>query len=138
MKLLRIGVFAVFGALFAPGAANAHVLHTVAPGETLWSIAAQSNLTTRTVAIYNGLSPESHVVLGSTVKIPSIAEGAAALANAGATRATAAASAPAGSAAASSPLPEHRARRAVTSCVPATRSARSPRRPASPCDRWPT
>ena len=89
MSPLRITFFAVLGALLAPGAANAHVLHTVAPGETLWSISAQSNLTTRTVAIYNGLSPEAHVVLGSTLKIPSIAEGAAALAKAGVGRAAA-------------------------------------------------
>ena len=99
MSLLRITLLAVLGALLAPGAANAHVLHTVAPGETLWSISAKSNLTTRTVAVYNGLSPESHVILGSTLKIPSIAEGAAALAKAGVGRAATAA-APAGSAAA--------------------------------------
>jgi LysM repeat protein len=36
-------------------AAQAAVPHTVEPGETLWSIAAASNLTTRTLAAYNGL-----------------------------------------------------------------------------------
>ena len=79
-------------ALAAP-AAGAHVLHTVAAGETLWSIAAQSNLTTRTVAVYNGLSPDANVVLGSTLKIPSVAEGAAALAATGIGPAPAAAAA---------------------------------------------
>ena len=60
--------------------ASAKVAHTVAPGETLWSIAAASNLTTATVAAFNGLSPDANVVLGSTIWIPSEAEGAAALA----------------------------------------------------------
>ena len=67
-------------ALLAAPAASAHVLHTVAPGETLWSIAAQRNLTTRTVAAYNGLGEDADVVLGTTIKIPSVAEGQAALA----------------------------------------------------------
>ena len=57
--------------------------HTVQPGETLWSIAASNNLTTGTVAAYNGLSEDAQVVLGSTVNIPSTVEGAAALQNAG-------------------------------------------------------
>ena len=39
----------------SPRPASAEVAHTVAPGETLWSIAAANNLTTRTVAAYNGL-----------------------------------------------------------------------------------
>ena len=57
--------------------------HTVQPGETLWSIAASNNLTTRSVAAYNGLSEDAQVVLGSTLNIPSTIEGAAALQNAG-------------------------------------------------------
>ena len=88
MRPLRTTLVAALAALLTAPAASAHVLHTVGPGETLWSIAAQSNLTTRTVAVYNGLSPDANVVLGSTLKIPSIAEGAAALAAAG-TRAAA-------------------------------------------------
>ncbi len=70
-------------ALLAAPAANAAVPHTVVEGETLWSIAAASNLTTRTVAAYNGLSEESHVILGQTIMVPSVTEGAAALAAAG-------------------------------------------------------
>jgi LysM repeat protein len=64
-------------ALAAP--ASAEVAHTVQPGETLWSIAAANNLTTRTVAAYNGLSEDAQVVLGSTIRVPTVAEGAAAL-----------------------------------------------------------
>ena len=67
----------------APSAAGAAVPHVVQPGETLWSIAAANNLTTRTVAAFNGLSENSQVVLGSTVMVPSTVEGYAALQKAG-------------------------------------------------------
>jgi len=83
MRALRISLAAAAIALLATPAAQGHVLHTVTSGETLWTIAAQSNLTTRTVAAYNGLSENANVVLGSTIKIPSIAEGQAALGGAG-------------------------------------------------------
>ncbi|MDQ3723904.1 MAG: LysM peptidoglycan-binding domain-containing protein, partial [Actinomycetota bacterium] len=63
MRALRVSLVAAAVALLATPAAQAHVLHTVTPGETLWSIAAQSNLTTRTVAAYNGLSEDANVVL---------------------------------------------------------------------------
>ena len=79
MRPVRYIVLAAFAALLAAPTANAHVLHTVEPGETLWWIAAQSNLTTRTLAAYNGLPEDGNVVRGSTIKIPSEFEGAAAL-----------------------------------------------------------
>ena len=63
--------------------ASAEVAHTVAPGETLWSIAAANNLTTRTVAAYTGLSEDAQVVLGSTILVPTTVEGYAALQGAG-------------------------------------------------------
>src|SRR5215211_4231475 len=69
--------------LAAPAPAGAAVAHTVQPGETLWSIAAANNLTTRTVAAFNGLSEDSQVVLGSTIQIPTTVEGYAALQEAG-------------------------------------------------------
>ena len=69
--------------LAAASPAAAAVPHTVQAGETLWSIAASNNLTTRTVAAYNGLSEDAQVVLGSTINVPSTVEGAAALQNAG-------------------------------------------------------
>jgi soluble lytic murein transglycosylase-like protein len=59
------------------------VSHTVQPGETLWSIAAANNLTTRTVAAFNGLPETANVVLGSTINVPTTVEGAAALQAAG-------------------------------------------------------
>jgi len=82
----------------APSAAGAAVPHVVQPGETLWSIAAANNLTTRTVAAYNGLSENSQVVLGSTVMVPSTVEGYAALQKAGLVS-----SSPAGTAAPAAP-----------------------------------
>ena len=66
-------------------AARAAVPYTVQPGETLWSIAAANNFTTRTIAAYNGLSVDSQVYAGETIQIPTAAEGATALANAGLT-----------------------------------------------------
>jgi LysM repeat protein len=73
--------------------ASASVSHTVAPGETLWSIAAASNLTTRTVAAFNGLPEDAQVIAGQAIEIPSEAEGAATLASGGTTVATTGASA---------------------------------------------
>jgi soluble lytic murein transglycosylase-like protein len=106
MRALRITLVAAALTLLATPAANAHVLHTVTAGETLWTIAAQSNLTTRTVAAYNGLGEDAGVVLGSTIEIPSIAEGQASLAGAGAGAAPAAdGAAPAAAAAPPAPAP---------------------------------
>ena len=66
------------GALLASPAAAA-VPHTVSAGETLWSIAAANNFTTRALAAANELSEDAQVVLGSTIQIPSEVEAAAAL-----------------------------------------------------------
>jgi N-acetylmuramoyl-L-alanine amidase len=76
-------LYAVLFALLFAAPASAAVPHVVQPGETLWSIAAANNLTTRTVAAFNGLSENSQVVLGSTIMVPSTVEGYAALQNAG-------------------------------------------------------
>jgi N-acetylmuramoyl-L-alanine amidase len=78
----RLLMFALF--LLIPAApASAAVPHTVQPGETLWSIAAANNLTTRTVAAFNGVSEDHQVVLGSTIMVPTTVEGYAALQQAG-------------------------------------------------------
>jgi N-acetylmuramoyl-L-alanine amidase len=81
IRTLSAVLFAVFAV--APACASAAVPHVVQPGETLWSISAANNLTTRTVAAFNGLSENSQVVLGSTLMIPSTVEGYAALQKAG-------------------------------------------------------
>jgi LysM repeat protein len=59
--------------------AGAAVPHTVQPGETLWSIAAANNFTTRALAAYNGLPEDAQVAAGSTIQIPAESEAAAAL-----------------------------------------------------------
>jgi soluble lytic murein transglycosylase-like protein len=86
---------------------QAAVPHTVQPGETLWSIAAANNLTTRTVAAYNGLSEDSQVVLGSTVMVPTTVEGYASLQKAGlvASAPATTSAAPAGTSTASTAAP---------------------------------
>jgi soluble lytic murein transglycosylase-like protein len=76
---------ALVGALVAASTAQASVPHTVEPGETLFSIAAASNLTTRSLAVANGLPEDAQLLAGSTVEIPSEPEAAAALARAGVT-----------------------------------------------------
>jgi LysM repeat protein len=87
---------ALVTALLAASPASAGVAHVVQPGESLWSIAAANNFTTRSLAAANGLSENSNVVLGSTIQVPSISEASAALANAGITgQSTPAAPAPA-------------------------------------------
>ena len=73
---------ATFG--LAPSA-RASVAHVVQPGETLWSIAAANNLTTRTVAVFNGLPEDAVVAEGQTINVPTVDEGALALQNAGIT-----------------------------------------------------
>jgi len=65
--------------------ASAAVPHTVASGETLWSIAAANNFSTQTVAAFNGLSADSQVYAGETIEIPTVDEGSAALASTGST-----------------------------------------------------
>jgi soluble lytic murein transglycosylase-like protein len=65
--------------LLAAAPAPGSVGHTVEPGETLWSIAAASNLTTRSVAAANGLPETAQVVAGSTIWVPSVPEAANAL-----------------------------------------------------------
>ena len=75
---------AVLGTLATAPSAVAAVDVTVQPGDTLWSIASRNNLTTRTLAAYNGLPEDGSVVLGSTVKVPTVAEGSAALQQGGA------------------------------------------------------
>ena len=80
---LAIAAVALAATAAAAQQARASAPHTVLPGETLWSIAASYNFTTRTVAAFNGLSEDSPVYAGETIQIPTEAEGEAALASAG-------------------------------------------------------
>ena len=78
---IACGLAAVTLGMTAP--AQAAAPHVVQPGETLWSISAANNFTTRTVAAFNGIAEDAQVVEGSTIQIPTVEEGAAALAAAG-------------------------------------------------------
>ena len=74
-------VCAIGGLLLASSAAPAAAPHAVLPGESLWSIAYANNLTTRTVAVYNGVPQNAELAVGATVYVPTVEEGAAALAS---------------------------------------------------------
>jgi LysM repeat protein len=86
-NLVRAAPIALLGVITAlaawPQPAIAAVAHVVQPGESLWSIASANNLTTRTVAVFNGRSEDAMVIAGETVQVPTVEEGAAALASAG-------------------------------------------------------
>lgn len=66
-----------------PTGAHGATTHTVQPGETMWSIAAANGFTTRTVAVFNGLSEDSPLIAGQAIQIPTEPEGAYALQQAG-------------------------------------------------------
>jgi soluble lytic murein transglycosylase-like protein len=84
----------------AAAPSQAALPHLVRPGETLWSIAAANNLTTRTVAAYNGLTVDAHVIAGRTIMVPTVVQGAAVLSGAAGT------GAPAQTSPASAPPPQ--------------------------------
>ena len=83
MHVPKLCLAVVTASLLVATPAPAYVAHTVQPGETLWSIAAASNLTTRTLAAANGLPDDAQVVVGTTIQVPSVQEGAAALVETG-------------------------------------------------------
>src|SRR5512132_2531594 len=83
MRRRAIGAMLLVGLAISPvttSVAQAALPHVVAPGETLWSIAYANNLTTRTVAAYNGISVDTQLLAGQTIEVPTVSEGAAALA----------------------------------------------------------
>jgi LysM repeat protein len=69
VRIWWIGLLA-FGAVAVPSA-QADVVHTVAAGESLSSIAAVDGLTVDELAAANGLSTDAGLLAGSTVVIPS-------------------------------------------------------------------
>ena len=71
---------ALMGGFATSSTARASAPHVVVPGETLWSISAANNLTTRTVAAFNGIAENAQVVEGQTIQVPTVDEGAVALA----------------------------------------------------------
>ena len=70
MRLRVVLPLAVAAALFVPSAASAAFSHTIAPGESLYSIAAADGLTVSQLAAANGLSSSQALVAGTAVQIP--------------------------------------------------------------------
>ncbi|MDQ2761616.1 MAG: transglycosylase SLT domain-containing protein [Actinomycetota bacterium] len=63
--------------LCAPAAASAAFPHSVAPGESLTSVAAADGLPVDQLAAANGLAPDATLVAGSTLMVPAQLSGAA-------------------------------------------------------------
>jgi LysM repeat protein len=95
-RIRRTLAIAAVASTAVAASARAAVPHRVQAGETLWSIAAANNFTTRTIAAFNGMSEDASVYAGETIQIPTEAEGAAALASAGSASASSSSAATAG------------------------------------------
>ncbi len=67
---LRISCIPIAVLLIAPAAASADFAHVVAPGESLYSVAATDGLSVADLAAANGLAPSAELVSGSTLMIP--------------------------------------------------------------------
>jgi LysM repeat protein len=70
MRLQKMLPLVAAAMLAAPAAAQADVMHTVMPGETLTGIAARDGLTVAQLAAANGISPFTKLIAGSTLAIP--------------------------------------------------------------------
>src|SRR3954469_2322514 len=70
LRTVRLAGAALAAAVLLPTTPALAATHSVAPGETLWGIAAANGLSACAVAAANGLSPEARVVAGTTLPIP--------------------------------------------------------------------
>ncbi len=61
---------AALAALCVPATASAMFEHVVAPGESLWSVAATDGLSVAQLAAANGLSPDAELTAGTSLAIP--------------------------------------------------------------------
>src|SRR6185437_10810598 len=94
---LSLLITALAGALLmVPATASAYFVHVVAPGESLFSIAAADGLTVDQLAAANGLSPTTQLVAGSTLQIPPQGSGTAVASSSGASSTTTPVATPAG------------------------------------------
>jgi len=85
----RLLVLTAVAVLCTPAAASAAVPHLVAPGETLWGLAAAQNMTTRAFAAANDLPVDARIPAGATVHLPTVSEAAGALSRAASSTTTA-------------------------------------------------
>ncbi|MGO9751198.1 MAG: LysM peptidoglycan-binding domain-containing protein [Solirubrobacteraceae bacterium] len=70
MRFGRISWLAAVVALATPASASAYFVHTVAPSETLTSVAAADGLSVTALAAANGLSPSAELYSGQPLQIP--------------------------------------------------------------------
>ncbi len=70
MRTWKLPLLMVTAALCAPGTASAAFQHVVAPGESLYAVAAADGLSIDQLAAANGLSPDSQLIAGSSLAIP--------------------------------------------------------------------
>jgi LysM repeat protein len=68
---LSLLITVVAGAMLGiPATASAYFVHVVGAGESLSSIAAQDGISVAALAAANGLSPDTQLLVGSTIQIP--------------------------------------------------------------------
>ena len=70
MRLALTTAALLGAALASPSVASASFAHTVAPGESLSSVASADGLSVADLAAANGLSLDSPLIIGSTIQIP--------------------------------------------------------------------
>ncbi|MBV9004288.1 MAG: LysM peptidoglycan-binding domain-containing protein [Solirubrobacterales bacterium] len=88
---------ALVTALLAPSGASASVAHTVLPGESLSSIAAQDGLSVAQLAAANGLPANAWLTAGSAISIPPQGSSSSGVASAASTGVAASGAAASGS-----------------------------------------
>jgi LysM repeat protein len=70
MRTWKLPLLMVTAALCVPATASAAFQHVVAPGESLYAVAAADGLSVDQLAAANGLSADSQLTAGSTLAIP--------------------------------------------------------------------
>ncbi len=80
MRSSGIAALAAVAATAVAAPASAQVSHTVVEGDTLSGIAATNGISTADLAAANGLAPDGHVILGTTLQVPTAGSAPAAAA----------------------------------------------------------
>jgi LysM repeat protein len=70
MRTWNLPLLVATAALCVPATASAAFEHVVAPGESLYAVAAADGLSVDQLAAANGLSPDSQLTAGATLAIP--------------------------------------------------------------------
>jgi LysM repeat protein len=70
MRTWNLPLLVATAALCVPATASAAFEHVVAPGESLYAVAAADGLSVDQLAAANGLSPDSQLTAGTTLAIP--------------------------------------------------------------------